>query len=243
MKDKLYIDNYGNRIYYTLLKTKRKTIGIIIDRNGEVRVHAPFRASKKQIYEVVQKRADWVERIVNEIKARNSKLICRQFVGGEKILYLGREYTLEILEKDSGKPEVLVREDTVSVCISPGLPGEDRKQAVKEALTKWYRQRFSEIVNERVEKYSLQLKAAPCKVAIKDQKTMWGSCSKKGNINLNWKLVMAPVEIIDYVIVHELCHLKVMSHSKEFWNLVASVLPNCEKSRKWLKANGYMLAI
>jgi predicted metal-dependent hydrolase len=243
MKDKHYINYNGKKIYYTLTRTKRKTIGIIIDRNGEVKIHAPYRASNSQICEVVRKKADWIERKVNEIKARNSKLICRQFVSGEKILYLGREYTLEILEKDSGKPEVLVREDTVSVCISPGLPGEDRKQAVKEALTKWYRQRFSEIVNERVEKYSLQLKAAPCKVAIKDQKTMWGSCSKKGNINLNWKLVMAPVEIIDYVIVHELCHLKVMNHSKEFWNLVASTLPNFHESKNWLKVNGNRLAI
>lgn len=243
MKDKHYIDNCGNRIYYTLLKTKRKTIGIIIDRNGEVRVHAPFHASKKQIYEVVRKKADWIERKVNEIKARNSKLICRQFVGGEKILYLGKEYILQIVEKDSGRSDVIIHEGTVTVYISPGLSDESRKETIKEALIKWYEQHFSEIVKERLKNYSLQLEAAPCKVVIKNQKTMWGSCSQKGNINLNWRLVMAPVEIIDYVIVHELCHLKVMNHSKDFWNLVASVLPNCEKSRKWLKANGYMLAI
>ena len=192
---------------------------------------------------MVRKKADWIQRKANEIKAKNSKLICRQFVSGEKILYLGEEYTLEIAEKHPGKPEVLVYEDTVTVYISQGLPDEDRKQVVKEALIKWYRKHFSEIVNERVEKYSLQLKAVPCRVVIKDQKTMWGSCSKKGNINLNWKLVMAPVKIIDYVVVHELCHLKFMNHSKEFWNLVASVLPNCHESRKWLKANGYKLTL
>lgn len=243
MKDKHYIDICGNRIYYTLLKTKRKTIGIIVDRNGEVKVHAPFRASGKQIYEVVRKKADWIERKVNEIKARNSKFICRQFVNGEKILYLGKEYILEIAEKDSGRSEVLVHEDAVIVHIFPGLSGEIRKQVIKEALIKWYRQHFSKIVKERLGYYSSQLKAVPCKVVIKNQKTMWGSCSKKGNINLNWKLVMAPVEIVDYVIVHELCHLKVMNHSKEFWNLVASVLPNCDEYRKWLKANGYRLAL
>jgi len=243
MKDKHYIDYYGRRIYYALTRTKRKTIGIIIDRNGEVRVHAPFRASKKQIYEVVRKRADWIERKVNEIKARNSKLICRQFVSGEKILYLGREYTLEIAKKHSGRANVIIYEGAVIVYISPGLPDEDRKQAVKEALMKWYRQHFSEIVKERLKVYSLQLKAAPCKVVIKNQKTMWGSCSQKGNINLNWKLVMAPVEIIDYVIVHELCHLKVMNHSKDFWNLVASTLPNFHESKNWLKINGNRLAI
>jgi len=243
MNDKHYIDYNGKRIYYTLTRTKRKTIGIIIDRNGEVKIHAPYRASNSQISEVVRKKADWIERKVNEVKAKNSLSISRQFVSGEKILYLGEEYTLKIAEKPSGNPEVLVRDGVAAVYILPGLSGEDRKQAVKEALIKWYRQRFSEIVSKRVEKYSIRLKAAPCRVVIKDQKTIWGSCSKKGNINLNWKLVIAPVEIIDYVIVHELCHLKVMNHSKEFWNLVASVLPNCRESRKWLKANGYRLAL
>lgn len=243
MKDKYYIDNCGSRIYYTLLRTGRKTIGIIVDRNGEVIVRAPFRASEKQIFEVVHKKAGWIERKVNEIKTRNSELTSRQFVSGEKILYLGKEYTLEIAEKDSGEPEVFYRKDAITIFISRKLSDESRKQAIKEALIKWYRQRFSEIVKERLGNYSLKIKAAPCKVVIKDQKTRWGSCSRKGNINLNWRLVMAPVEIIDYVIVHELCHLKVMNHSKEFWNLVASVLPNCCESRNWLKANGYRLVI
>lgn len=243
MKDKHYINYNGKKIYYTLARTKRKTIGIIIDRNGEVKIHAPYRASNSQICEVVRKKADWIERKVIEIKARNSKLICRQFVGGEKILYLGKEYILQIVEKDSGRSDVIIHEGTVTVYISPGLSDESRKETIKEALIKWYKRHFSEIVKERLENYSLQLKAAPIKVVIKNQKTMWGSCSQKGNINLNWRLVMAPVEIIDYVIVHELCHLKVMNHSKEFWNLVASTLPNFHESKNWLKINGNRLAI
>jgi len=162
---------------------------------------------------------------------------------GKKFLYLGKEYTLEIVEKDLSKAEVLMQEDTMAVYISQGLSEESRKQAIKEALIKWYRQRFAEIVKERIEKYSLQLKVAPCKVVIKDQKTRWGSCSKKGNINLNWRLVMAPIDIIDYVVVHELCHLKFMNHSKDFWNLVKSILPNYTEGREWLKVNGNRLGI
>jgi hypothetical protein len=84
---------------------------------------------------------------------------------------------------------------------------------------------------------------APCKVVIKDQKTRWGSCSKKGNINLNWRLIMAPLHVIDYVVVHELCHLKVMNHSKDFWNLVESIQPNNHERRRWLKVNGNRLGI
>lgn len=242
MKAEYFIENHGSRIYYTLHRTKRKTVGIIIDCNGKVKVHAPFRVSEKQVCEAVQKKADWILRKVYEIKERNS-LACRQFDSGEKFLYLGKEYTLEVVKKDLGKSEVFIQDDTIAVYIPKGLYAESRKQEIKEALTKWYRQHFAEIAEERINKYSLQLKAAPCKVVIKDQKTRWGSCSKKGNINLNWRLVMAPIDIIDYVVVHELCHLKVMNHSKDFWNLVASVLPNHHESRKWLKANGNRLGI
>lgn len=138
---------------------------------------------------------------------------------------------------------MLMQEDTIAVYISQGMSEESRKQAIKEVLVKWYRQRFAEIVKERIEKYSLQLKATPCKVVIKDQKTRWGSCSKKGNINLNWRLIMAPLHVIDYVVVHQLCHLKVMNHSKDFWNLVVSILPDYHESRKWLNVNGNRLGI
>jgi len=188
-KEKYYIENNDNKIYYTLLKTKRKTIGITVDRNGEVKVHAPFYVSDRQVCKVVQQKADWIIKKVKEAAERNSKSICRQFVNGEKFLYLGKEYILEIVEKDLRMSGVLVKENTLAVCISQGLSEESRKQAIKEALIKWYRQRFADIIKESFEKYSLQLKVSPCKVVIKDQKTRWGSCSKKGNINMNWRLV------------------------------------------------------
>ena len=231
------------KIRCNVFKTRRKTIGIIIDRNGEVRVHVPYYVREMQVLEVWQKKADWIVKRVNEITEKNSNSACRQYISGDKFLYLGKEYTLDILDKVSGEDEVFVQKDTISVYISHGLPEEGKKQAVKEALIKWYRQRFTEFVRERVEKYSIQLNAAPCKVVIKNQKTLWGSCSQKGNINLNWRLMMAPVDIIDYVVVHELCHLKVMNHSKDFWNLAASILPNYQESRKWLKVNGHRLSI
>jgi len=234
----------NNTIPYTIVKTRRrKTIGIIIDRNGEVKVHVPYGAAERQIYEVVQKKADWIIEKVNEVKERNSNLTSRQYISGEKLLYLGKEYTLEVVEKDLKKAGVHLNDNTMEVHISGELSGENRKKAIKEALIKWYRERMAEIVKERIDKYALQLKVFPCKVVIKDQKTRWGSCSEKGNINLNWRLIMAPLHIIDYVIVHEMCHLKVMNHSKDFWTLVESVLPDYRESRKWVKVNGNRLEI
>jgi len=232
-----------NEIAYTVTKTKRKTIGITINMYGEVKVAAPLHISEKQIGEIIRKKADWIIRKVNEVKKMNSNIVYKKYVSGEKILYLGKEYALEIAEMGTRKDEVYIQDDTISVYIKHGLTEESKKQAIKEELIKWYRQRFAEIIKERIEKFSQQLKVIPCKVVIKDQKTRWGSCSKKGNINLNWRLVMAPIDIIDYVVVHELCHLKVMNHSKDFWNLVESILPSCREKREWLKANGNRLEI
>lgn len=276
---KCFVEIKDNIVPYTVVKTRRKTIGIIVDRNGEVKVHVPFRVTEKQINEVVQKKADWIIKKVNEVKERNSNIIYRQYVSGEKFLYLGKEYILEIVEKDTddmddiddiddiddmdnidnfdslddsddsdasdylSEAEVLVKDDTITVYISKGLFEENRRQAIKEVLIKWYRHRFVELVKERIDKYSLKLKVIPCKVVIKNQKTRWGSCSNKGNINLNWRLIMAPLHIIDYVVVHEMCHLKVMNHSKDFWNLVESILPNYRECREWFKVNGYRLEI
>lgn len=163
MRVKYYIENYGNRIYFTLRKTKRKTIGIIVDENGEVKVHVPFCVSEKQVCEVVQKKTDWIVKKVNEVTEKNSNLEYRQFVSGEKFLYLGKEYTLEIVEKDLSKSEVLIQEDTMAVYIPKGLYAESRKQVIEVALIKWYRQCFAEIAKERIDKYSLQLKVAPLK--------------------------------------------------------------------------------
>ncbi|HHV72533.1 MAG TPA: M48 family metallopeptidase [Clostridia bacterium] len=238
MKDKVYyIESNGIRIAYILVKTRRKTIGITVDKNGEVKVAAPLWISEKKIQEIVEKKTEWIVKKVKEVRERNSNRVGREFVNGEKFFYLGKEYALKVEEKNLAQTEVIMGDDTITVHISQGLLEESRKQLVKETLLQWYRQRFAKIAGERIKKYSRQIKVSPCKVVIRNQKTRWGSCSSKGNINLNWRLVMAPLEIIDYVIVHELCHLKIMNHSKDFWNLVESILPSYAESKKWLKVN------
>ena len=184
--EKYFIEYKDTKIFYTLIKSKRKTIGIRIDKNGEVKVSAPLRLGKKQIEEIIRGKADWIINKVNKVTEMSSDIVPRNFVSGEKILYLGKEYTLKVVDRDLTKPEVCMKNDTISVYIPVRLSEESRKQTVKETLIKWYRQHFSEAVKDQIEKYSLKLNATPRKVFIKDQKTRWGSCSVKGNINLNW---------------------------------------------------------
>lgn len=242
MEDKkCFIEIQNSIIFYKLARTKRKTIGITIDMSGEVKVSAPLQMSEEQIEEVLEKKANWIIKKLSEIQVVNKNVVIKQFIDGEKFLYLGKDYELKVIEQNSNKVEVVIQEDKILIYLPQHLQEENKNQIIKEALLKWYRKCFSQIVDERIKEYSLQLKVTPCKVVIKSQKTRWGSCSSMGNINLNWRLVMAPIAIIDYIIVHELCHLKVMNHSKDFWYQVGLIMPDYKERREWLKENGYLI--
>ncbi|MBO0562170.1 M48 family peptidase, partial [Clostridium botulinum] len=129
------------------------------------------------------------------------------------------------------------------IYINSGILKDKREAIIKDNLEKFYKEQAINVLKERTDYYSNILKVAPKNIVIKNQKTLWGSCSSKGNINYNYKIVMAPLEILDYIVVHELCHLVHMNHSKDFWDLVEIVIPDWKKRRNWLKENGYKLKI
>lgn len=122
--DKYFLEIRSNRIPYIVVQTKRKTIGITIDRNGEVKVSVPFHISEKTICEIVQKKADWIVKNVKEVREKNSNAVGREFVSGEKFLYLGKEYILKIVEKRINKAEALMQDNAIVVYISQGLLGK-----------------------------------------------------------------------------------------------------------------------
>ncbi len=244
MKNKRYsLETQNTIIHYSIARAKRKTLGITVDITGEVKVSAPLYIDEKQIIEIVENKADWIIKKMGIVKEMQKNIVLRQFVNGEKILYLGKEHELKIVEMNYNKTEVILQNDTITVYLPEGMQKESKKQLIRKTLVLWYKKCFSDIIDEKIREYSLQLKVAPLKVVIKEQKTRWGSCSSKGNINLNWRLVMAPISVIDYVIVHELCHMKIMNHSKDFWNQVELIMPNYNVRRKWLRENGNKLIL
>ena len=157
----------------------------------------------------------------------------RQYVDGECFLYLGKEITLRIVP--DGKSALVM--DGVLKLTKPAQP-----QALSVFET-WYKKQARKVITERVQFYARKYGFKVAKIRISSARTRWGSYSSKGTLSFTWRLVMAPLEIIDYVVVHELCHSKELNHSKAFWAQVESILPYYKRRRKWLKENGAKLRL
>lgn len=164
-------------------------------------------------------------------------------LGGKAILLHGNEYKLTIRNFPGKNPKVFFRGSYFEVYINRNSTFADSSAAVEKALSGWLYKRAEVIIGERLKHYCGIIGANYNRFCIKAQKTRWGSCSSKGNLNFNWRLVMAPLWVLDYVVVHELSHLKHMNHSKEFWNTVSLYIPDYKKAVVWLKDNGGTLKL
>lgn len=157
----------------------------------------------------------------------------------QKILYRGKWYQIR-LNRDTNRRRMRVElEEDIMVLHTPGID----EAFLREGLEGWYMKQAHMIFLVRVMHYQQITGGRVNQIHIRDQKTRWGSCSSLHNLNFNWRLVMAPPEVLDYVVVHELCHLSHMNHSREFWEMVGSVMPEYPERKKWLKENGELLKL
>lgn len=167
----------------------------------------------------------------------------RTFASGDTLPFRGEEFTLRVVEHDGRRTKITIAENELLVYIHRSLPPAMHNKEISTRLEQWYKRMARETFTEIAEYFKTRLGVDYNALRIKEQKTRWGSCSQKGNLNFNWKLVMAPIEIIDYVVVHELCHLVHMNHAKDFWRLVEGQLPDYQQRKRWLKENGAKLKL
>ncbi len=222
-------------VNYKVIKKNRKTIGIKVTDEGEVIVTSPFGISDKIIRNIIKDKEEWIldkVRLMKETELLRNK----EIKNGSKLRFLGRELELEIIEAENIEEDFQIDNGKIKVFV--GLRG-----IVRDKIDEIYRIEAGKILGERTNIYSKIIGVNPNKIFIKNQKTLWGSCSSRKNINYNYRIIMAPIEIVDYIVVHELCHLIHMNHSKNYWNTVKSILPDYKERRKWLKSNGHMLRI
>ena len=214
-----------------IIRSKRKTLSLSINENADLVVRAPHRASYDEIQKFISEKSVWIDNKQRLIKARleDNK---NQHSRGSQCLYLGSLYPLKI---DNSNVEPISFNGQMFTITNVN------RERISLALKSWYKKRFIEVALPRLSYFSDKYKLKVNQVRVKEQKTLWGSCSSKNNINLNYLLIMAPMKVIDYVIVHELVHTIHKNHSAKFWQKVETIMPNYKDARNWLKENGYRL--
>ncbi len=216
-------------ITYTLTTSDRKTLSIYIERDGQVSVLAPEIFTTEQIEEVLEQKRRWVYKSLAEWEDLNATQVKREYVNGEGFLYLGRTYRLQIV-KEQDKPLML---KNGYFCLREGsLPKAD------EVFKEFYRLKGHKKLRERVTYYQGKLGVKALDVRMLELKNRWASCSEKGNLNFHWKCMMAPLTVLDYIVVHELVHLLHKNHTTAFWNEIDKLIPDYQDRKQWLKVNG-----
>jgi predicted metal-dependent hydrolase len=210
-----------------IVRSQRKTLALIVKPDGSLVVRAPLRTSERSIWEFIEAHAAWIEKKKAEALAALPPAP-RQYVPGELFMYLGNAYQLEILK---GQKPPLILEKTFKLA-------EASQSNARLAFEHWYRAQARQILSDRVNLYAEQYGFQYKKMGITSARTRWGSCSPNGSLNFSWRLIMAPVEAVDYVVVHELVHTVFHNHSKRFWKKVETIMPDYKERRKWLRKNG-----
>lgn len=227
-------------IEYELLPgSERKTADIVIERNGQITVRPPADLTPEQVDAVVDAKRLWIYRNLAEWRDMNATAVVREWVSGETFLYLGRSHRLALVS-DSG-PDLQLKDGCFRMqraLIDKGGVAAAR-QTFERYFTEKGRQRFADRSNYFAPKVGVTVND----LKVKDMGYRWASCSNTGVLNFHWKCMMAPPKIIDYIVVHELCHLHYRSHTDAFWNEVDKVMPDWRERKEWLRKRGAGLDI
>ena len=217
-------------IEYSLTRSSRKTLALQI-KNGVLKVRAPLKMPKREIEKFITSKEQWVLDALAKSEERVQKREKFQRDYGDSILYLGNEYP--IIAKEGNR---------ISFNDAFYVPCGLTPEQIKSACIQIYRMLAKRDITNRVIEFAKLMSVNPTSVKITGAKTRWGSCSSKGSLNFSWRLIMADSDVVDYVVVHELAHLREMNHSKKFWDVVAETLPDYKERKKRLKELGSILA-
>lgn len=195
-----------------LIRSKRRTISLIINREGQLIVRAPLRTNIDYINKIIVKKERWIKKQQIRIKTRLEQKERNKFIDKNGILFLGKRIIPEGLDLEN-----------------------------QETVKMWYKKNSLIFIKEKLDFFTKEFGLKYNKVKITNATKRWGSCSGKGNINFSWRLILTPQEIVEYVIIHEIAHLRHKNHSQKFWGFVKEMLPEYKKHDDWLKKNGFLL--
>jgi len=224
-------------IAYEVVRSRRGTADIVIERDGNVRVRAPEALSDEAVAELVEAKRYWIYKHLAEWRDLNATRVLREYCNGESFLYLGRSYRL-LLVGEQDEPVLL---KNGRFCLRADLVERGDVAVAQATFRDYYIARGRERIVQRVAYYAPKVGVSPGAIAVRDLGPRWASCSPAGNLAFHWKCMMAPPTIIDYIVVHELCHLHHRDHTDAFWNEVDKVLPVYRERKEWLRRQGASL--
>ena len=213
----------------SIIKTRRRTIALVVNSNGELIVRAPYYATRSIIMEFVEHKQDWITKQQKRIETENAEFVPVVIAQGGIIQYGGSMYTIDIenVEKITLFGNYIL------------MP----KNTDATQLRQWFLEEAARTLKHRVDFYAERMQVKYKKLRLSNAKTRWGSCSYYNGLSFSWRLMMCPPEVLDYVVVHELCHIKNKSHNKGFWQQVELNFPTYRNSEQWLKKNRKIMEI
>lgn len=220
------------------LRYRRITLSILDDR---VRVTAPNNVSPKQIQDLIKEKQDWI--LKHWLTMLDKQKCPIRYSDGEYFLYRGTSVRLKIVRYPLKRIRVFLEGQVLVVNLPQSLSDQECELNVKAALKTWYKEQARRVLQDKLDKQAKEMQVVFKTFRLKEQKTRWGSCSSKGNLNLNWRIIMAPDAGIDYIIIHELAHLTYLNHSKQFWQRVAEFMPEYAEWKLWFKNHGQELRL
>ena len=220
--------------YRVIQSGDRRTADIVIERDGELVIRIPANLSLSKADDLVQRKKYWIYKNLAEWRDLNSTRVVRQWLNGESYPYLGRHYRLRLISNQEA--DLLLKGGCF--CLKRQLVEQDEGTAARQAFEDFFTYKGIERISARVNYFAPLAKVSPGSIKVLDLGYRWASCTSSFNLRFHWKCMMAPASVIDYIVVHELCHIHHRNHTDSFWNEVDKVMPNYRSKREWLKKNG-----
>jgi len=222
----------GQPVSYTVKRSPRaRRARLEVSLATGLTVVVPWTYDVDRLPDLLKAKSRWILGKMRRYGQAPAQSAGSEFRNGDTVPYLGRD--LELVVRETQRNVHSIKLEGSRLIVSMGAGG-GRQALLLEA---WYRMQAARVIGKKAEELSARLGVTYGRITIRGQKTRWGSCSQKGNLNFNWKLIMSPEPVVDYVIIHELAHLKELNHTKRFWQLVAQHCPGWREHRKWLKDN------
>ncbi len=223
-----------SNVEIAITRSKRKTLSIFVERDGSVSALVPDSITEDELYEVLKSKEYQIHKNLAEWKQLNDRRMDREYVSGQSFMYLGRNYRLKLVDETTGSVQFIKNQF---------IFGKSETEKGREYFIAFYKEKLMNKIQPLVKRCSGQLGVTSRDIRIMDLQNRWASCSSNSNLNFHWKCAMIPMDVLQYIVVHELAHLLHDNHTAQFWNEVDKIIPNYKEHVQWLKENGSRLDV